>query len=103
MKSLIRRYLRYLGKERHYSSHTVTAYRNDLHQFSEFLDEHFQEPRYRLESIDNAVIRLFFGDLLDRGHHAFHRTAGVLASLSRRAKYGQDPFGTRSVAAGRSP
>lgn len=67
MKPLIRKYLAYLAEERQYSSHTVKAYQNDLHQFSKFLQLHFKGSRYHLRSIDNVTIRFFLGDLLDRG------------------------------------
>ncbi|MEE9224768.1 MAG: tyrosine recombinase XerC [Bacteroidota bacterium] len=67
MKPLIRKYLTYLAEERQYSSHTVKAYQNDLHQFSKFLHLHFKGSRYHLRSIDNVTIRFFLGDLLDRG------------------------------------
>lgn len=67
MKPLIRKYLTYLAKERQYSPHTVTAYQNDLRQFLEFLDLHFSGTQYALESIDNVTVRLYLGELLDRG------------------------------------
>ncbi len=67
MKPLIRKYLTYLAKERQYSPHTVTAYQNDLRQFVEFLDLHFSGTQYALGSIDNVTVRLYLGELLDRG------------------------------------
>lgn len=67
MKPLIRKYLTYLAEERQYSSHTVTAYQKDLHQFEDFLNLHFEGSPYRVDAIDNVTIRLFLGELLDRG------------------------------------
>ena len=67
MNAFIRKYLTYLAEERQYSSHTVKAYQNDLHQFSQFLELHFKRRQYNLESIDNVTIRLFLGNLLERG------------------------------------
>ncbi|MEE9288943.1 MAG: tyrosine recombinase XerC [Bacteroidota bacterium] len=67
MKPLIRKYLTYLAKERQFSPHTVTAYQNDLRQFVEFLDLHFSGTQYALGSIDNVTVRLYLGELLDRG------------------------------------
>jgi len=67
MRRHIEAYLDALRNERHSSVHTVLAYAEDLRQLHEFLTRHFSSPTYRLESIDQLTIRLFLGDLLDRG------------------------------------
>lgn len=63
----IQAYLNVISTERNYSVHTVIAYREDLGQFHEFLTRHFSGPSYSPKSIDQVTIRLFLGDLLDRG------------------------------------
>ncbi len=39
---LVERFAKYLGHEKRYSSHTISAYRNDLAQFSAFLEQHYE-------------------------------------------------------------
>jgi tyrosine recombinase XerC len=67
MNEHIRVYLDALRNERHSSVHTVAAYAEDLRQFNEFLERHFSDTAYPLSAIDQLTIRLFLGDLLDRG------------------------------------
>lgn len=94
MIAYVRTYLTHLERERNYSSHTITAYHEDLHQFLSFLSQHFgggsfpseapashppdcgragrsgwDEPlAHDLSAIDHLTIRLFLGDLLERGY-----------------------------------
>jgi integrase/recombinase XerC len=63
----IQSYLEALRNERHSSSHTVAAYAEDLRQFHEFLSRHYSSGSYAISGIDQLTIRLFLGDLLDRG------------------------------------
>ncbi|MBI4547640.1 MAG: tyrosine recombinase XerC [Ignavibacteriae bacterium] len=63
----IQQFLEYLGKDRNYSSHTVSAYEDDLQQFHEFLRRHFSERSIHYSDIDHVTIRLFLGDLMERG------------------------------------
>jgi tyrosine recombinase XerC len=56
-------FLTYLAAERRVSSHTVTAYTEDLRQFAVFLDA---EGRSVMDA-DHILIRRFLGVLLDRG------------------------------------
>jgi tyrosine recombinase XerC len=56
-------FLTYLEAERRVSSHTVTAYAEDLRQFAAFLDT---EERSIMD-VDHLLIRRFLGVLLDRG------------------------------------
>lgn len=62
----VHQFLQYLARERNYSAHTVASYEDDLRQFSEFLQRHFEGTAYSLDDIDNVTIRLFLGDLLEQ-------------------------------------
>lgn len=67
MEELIRSYLSYIERERNYSPHTVTSYRNDLSQYSEFLHREFPDVVHHHENITNGAIRSFMGMMLDNG------------------------------------
>jgi integrase/recombinase XerC len=67
MRQAIREYLDHLASVKHYSPHTIAAYRNDLLQFHEFLLRHgFREP-VGADGIDRLTVRLFLGDLIEQG------------------------------------
>ncbi len=66
MNKVIQTYLNYIRRERHYSSHTVAAYDDDLKQFNEFLTRHFESTTFNLDNIDHLTIRLFLGSLVER-------------------------------------
>ena len=63
----VQTYLDYIKRERNYSDHTVTAYADDLNDFHDFLKRHFSTETYSIKAVDHLTIRLFLGDLLDRG------------------------------------
>jgi tyrosine recombinase XerC len=63
----ISRFLTYMRRERGFSHHTVSAYEDDLLQFSGFLRLHFDGIRFDIADITNVTIRSFLGDLLDQG------------------------------------
>jgi len=67
MKPLVRKYLTYLAMERQYSTHTVTAYQNDLNQFVDFLQDHFRKEPLRPDSVDTDLVRRFLRSLFDNG------------------------------------
>ncbi|HEV8538725.1 MAG TPA: tyrosine recombinase XerC [Bacteroidota bacterium] len=67
MNDLLRRYIGYVRTERNYSPHTVSAYENDLGQFCEFLSRHFADGSVDLKKVDHLTIRLFLGDLVEKG------------------------------------
>lgn len=67
MHTSITTYLDYLRSERHYSSNTIVAYDVDLTQFHEFLKRHFGPTTVNLKDIDHLTIRLFLGDVIERG------------------------------------
>ena len=78
-------FLQYLARERNYSTHTVASYEDDLRQFSEFLQRHFEGRAYALDDLDNVTIRLFLGDLLEQGFSksSIARKLAAIKSLFR--------------------
>jgi integrase/recombinase XerC len=86
MKKRIQKFLEYLEKERNYSQHTLSAYRDDLRQFNDFIEHRDPHVSPTPEQIDQHAIRSFLGYLLDRG--VTRRTAArKLAALKSFLKY----------------
>lgn len=69
MKKAIDKYLHYLKIERNASPHTITSYENDLTQFFDFCLAHFDEDeeQLNLDLIERITIRLWLGELSERG------------------------------------
>lgn len=69
MKESIEKYLSYLNIERNYSRHTITSYRNDLLQLLDFVAEEQQiiPMNVELNSVDRLTIRLWMGELSEKG------------------------------------
>ena len=67
MKDKIKEFLGYLKNMRNYSSHTINAYEDDLSQFDDFLCRHYEGKNYNPQNIDQLTIRLYLGDLLEKG------------------------------------
>ncbi len=63
MKFLIEKYIKYLRYEKNLSLHTEISYSTDLHQFSDFLEEHF--PDNNIKTIDSDIIRLWIVSLVE--------------------------------------
>ncbi len=63
----IDKFLEYLQKERHYSAHTVTAYRIDLSQFAEYLEQALAGGQVTPGQVDNKHIRSFIEELFING------------------------------------
>jgi integrase/recombinase XerC len=60
-------FLTHLEKERDVSPNTVTAYRRDLAEFTEYLGKHYSESAWNWSSIDRLTMRGFLGHLQRRG------------------------------------
>lgn len=86
MLQQMEKYFNYLSRERNYSAHTVTAYRDDLGQFHQFLGKHFADSPFQISKIDQLTIRLFLGDLLEQGLNK-RSVARKLACLRSFYKY----------------
>lgn len=86
MTEYIRRFLEYLRHQRNLSPHTIAAYGSDLSQFYEFTCRHFSSNDPVFSAIDRLTIRLFLGDLLDKGMSK-KSVARKLASLRSFLKF----------------
>jgi integrase/recombinase XerC len=62
---MIDSFQKYLQYEKRVSAHTSLAYKNDLHQFSQFLQETF--PDTVIEQADYGIIRSWIIQLVDSG------------------------------------
>jgi len=69
MKKSIEKYLSYLNIERNYSRHTITSYRIDLSQLLSFVAKEHDEDQeiVDLQSVDRLTIRLWMGELSEKG------------------------------------
>ena len=76
-------FLNYLEREKRYSLHTLTAYRNDLHQFRSYLSQTYSidDPR----EVNASLVRSFVADLLNEGMQArsVNRKLSALKSFFR--------------------
>jgi len=63
----VREFLRQLADERQLSAHTVTAYRRDLKELSDFLTGYYGTPDWGWAGVDRLTIRSFLGALNRRG------------------------------------
>jgi integrase/recombinase XerC len=63
--ALVDAYLHVLSAERAASTHTLRAYRRELHGFAAWLSSH--HPRLHIARIEHTHIRSFLGTLYDRG------------------------------------
>lgn len=61
---MISSFLKYLEYERRYSSHTITSYQNDLHQFQSFLKSNFQTDNPK--EANHGILRAWLVDLSEQ-------------------------------------
>jgi integrase/recombinase XerD len=82
VRNTIRVFLDYITSERGLSRNTVAAYRNDLHQLAELLEESGSLPSENpaWESVDQPMLTQYALDLHSRGYSATTR-ARKIASL----------------------
>jgi len=66
---LIEKYLRFLKVERNASPHTITSYKNDLSTFVNFctIQQEIESEEIDINTITRLTIRLWLGDLSDKG------------------------------------
>src|SRR5439155_18598222 len=100
MNERIDAFLAYLRGERSLSPNTISAYRNDLLQFAEYLQAEAERQGGRdfaLNSIDRDLITAYFLHLRDRGYSAasIARKTAALRSffqlLRRKGEVNSDP------------
>jgi len=80
------KFLIYLQKERNYSDHTLVAYRFDILQFIDFLDEYSNTRFSNLDKVDKQTIRHFLGKEFEAGLSS-RTVARRLASLKSFFKF----------------
>ncbi len=80
------KFLIYLQKERNYSDHTLVAYRFDILQFIDFLDEYSNTRFSNLDKVDKQTIRQFLGKEFEAGLSS-RTVARRLASLKSFFKF----------------
>jgi integrase/recombinase XerC len=59
--TVITEFLRELESGRQLSPHTVSAYRRDLSEFTQFLDTYFQQDDWSWQQVDRNTLRRFLG------------------------------------------
>ena len=67
MNTFLCDFLKYLEVERHYSTHTVLAYNNDLGKFISFLKS---RSITSIKEIDRKILREFLSELYEQGLHS---------------------------------
>jgi len=58
-------FIKYISFEKRYSQHTVSSYKHDLNQFSEYLSTNFQAPN--LQESTQLMVRSWILSLMDSG------------------------------------
>lgn len=61
MSDDVQEFLRHLGDERQLSPNTITAYRKDLGDFSDFLTDYSGTPGWSWKEVDRLTLRSFMG------------------------------------------
>jgi integrase/recombinase XerC len=65
MRITLHAFFRYLAAEKRYADHTLSAYRTDLAQFSEFLTNHYDGLAF--EEVKTVHLRSWMAHLLEQG------------------------------------
>lgn len=77
------KFIDYIKYEKRYSPHTITAYQNDLTQFFEFLDFHYNI--HDIDDVDHSMIRSWLVFLMEQGvsERSVNRKMTTLKSFYR--------------------
>lgn len=88
MEQIVGKFLKYLAIERNSSAHTITSYKTDINQFTEFLNESedFDTLSSDINSVTRLDIRMWLGQLSEEGY-ARNTIARKVASLRSFFKY----------------
>src|SRR5712692_2375201 len=86
MTRQVRKFLLYLEQQRNYSLHTITAYEEDLRQFSLYLSRYSGGKAFDLSKVSHGIIREFLAYLLDLGY-TIKSVARKFSSLRSFFKY----------------
>jgi integrase/recombinase XerC len=80
---MIERFITYLSKEKRYSPHTATSYRNDLESFKKYLDENYQGLTF--EKCTPTVVRSWLAEMAasDYNPRSLRRKRTALSSFYR--------------------
>lgn len=83
---MVESFLQYLRSEKRFSDHTLLAYENDLHQFSNFLEDQYEMED--LGKVNDKIVRSWMVQLSDLGLSArsINRKLSTLKSFYRFAK-----------------
>lgn len=79
----IHQFIHFLSYEKRYSTHTITAYQNDINTFAAYLSSNFEV--HRLEDSDTGMIRSWMVQLVQDGHstRTINRKISALKSFYR--------------------
>ncbi|MCB0834350.1 MAG: tyrosine recombinase XerC [Bacteroidetes bacterium] len=86
MRSLIDQFLNYLTVERNYSKNTTLAYKQDLQEFSDFVERRFDAANFPVSEITRSEIRSFLSQLI-KEQYARKSMARKLAAVKSLFKY----------------
>ena len=76
---MIQHFLDYIAIEKHYSTQTVIAYRDDLRDFCRFLG--WEPTDFNPAEVDEDDIKAWIVDLIDNGHQAKRSVKRKISSL----------------------
>ncbi|MBO73061.1 MAG: hypothetical protein CMD35_05515, partial [Flavobacteriales bacterium] len=73
-------FLNHIAKEKRYSDHTVTGYKTDLTEFSDYAHRYFD---LSIEKVNHRVVRSWFAQMMEDGYkpRTVHRKSSSLKSF----------------------
>tara|TARA_B100000963_G_scaffold356578_1_gene376942 strand:+ start:237 stop:1190 length:954 start_codon:yes stop_codon:yes gene_type:complete len=83
----LEKFMAYLRVEKNASYHTLTSYKTDLNQFIVFLSSYFDSEEFSIVQIDRLTIRLWLGELSEKGltQNSIARKVAALRSFFKYA------------------